>query len=316
MSIFDNLSNAQEQSNSLGQENKDKKFEKILYYTPVLNKNGEPLPLFKVKKGMNKFDILPWIAETDLFGQKGNCVFDVCVDVNMRLGAKQAQVVSRASLGMADPVTDEQLRQFNLAKEKGVTRNSSKKEKSECAEWKKAVSLFAMKRSLYIINVYNDDGTKTPHLFAPAYNSFGKLLKEKEQFLKSTGQDVIWAHPTLGPTICINGVDDPFPGDDGKMVPFIGFSSIEVIPRVKPYPESIVNKVPALDAHLIIPTEDEVYEYLFGVKPSVAPVVEEVEEESEQDLSFSTPAEDAPELFIPSEQETSAPEPDLDDLPF
>lgn len=333
MSIFDNLGEAQAKSNALGDDSnrEKKKFEKILYYNPVLNKDGEPLPLFKPKMGMNMFDILPWIAESDLFGMKGLPVFDVTVDVNMKVGSKMAQMVSRSGLGYSnDPIQEEQFRLYQLAKDtEGLSKSSSKEDKKKSKNWSTATSLFAMKRSMYIINVYNEDGTKTPHLFTPAYNSFAKFLVEKEEFLKSTGQAVpLWGHPTQGPTICLTGVSDPFPGNDGKMVPFIGFNSVETVPRAKPYlkPDAteeeelaFIKRIPSLDSYLKIPTEEEVYTMLFGVAPSQAPMVAETPApvvEEEAGLSFSSAA---PTLNVPDNKPVAepAPEPSFeDDIPF
>lgn len=322
MSIFDNLTNAQEQSTQLGNQDSGGGFSHKNFWEDIKDKDGNVIELWKPEIGDNYFDIMPWIPGTNLFGQldKG-AVFDIQLDVHMKMGTgKQTEdVLSRAGLGFPDdPIQDEQKRLFekanSIAEAQGIDKKSTK-------EWKKALSLYPKKRSLYLILVHNEDGTKTPKLFSPAYNTFGKLLEKKKRLLEKQGETVIWAHPTLGKTIYLECEETTFTPPGGTPIKFPGYDAVECINRAKPYPESIIDRMPQLDTYLKVPTADDCYKALFGTS---APVEEDEDETiTAEDLS-TTPS--GPSLNLPPSNESvnindapadAGPSTDFeDDLPF
>ncbi len=290
------LGNAQAVSAQRGVADGGAEFVHTNFWSPVLDAEGTPLTLWKPKLGDNAFDIMAWYAGTDDFGcVKGKPHFDIQVAVNMKMtfgksqasAKRTANMVSRSALGLSDPISDAQAEYFDLAKKN-----------KQSPEWKKAVGLYPKNRSLYLIMVYSDDmQTRKPYLFSPAYKSFGELLESKERLLKKQGKNTLWAHPTKGNTIYIEGVKSTFAAPNGDSIPFTGFSSIEVIDRPKPYTVEMIKKLPSLDTYVTIPTEEEVSEALYGkagapafVEEQQAPVsYEKVDGSAKADFSEDIP---------------------------
>lgn len=298
----------------------------VNFYNEIKNGKGEPLKLWKPKKGPNYIDIIPFQMATDKFANvsksraKGCLVPDIMVDVqwNKQQGNTYYNQVSRSGLGLPDdPFQEEAFRQFALAKKEGVSKASDKEVKSANAHWKTACSLFPKTRSLYLIAVYDDTKTKREFfLYSPAYHSFGKLLKEKKEAKEAIGEKIDWRHLPTSPTICIIGVEKEF--ENSK---FIGFDSIELMPRIKPYGktvedvEQLVLRMPSLDEYINIPTYEEAYKVCFGVD---APGPDAEPEESEPTLVMDTPTTVAEEETTSFEEpvEEEAAEDDFDDIPF
>ena len=306
MSIFDTLEDAQKVSSANG-KSEGNEYKVINFWEDMTTKDGTVITEWKPKMGSNKFDILPWIAGTDLIkdsannSMKGKVVFDIQLDVHMKLGTGHVthNLISRASLGLSDdPINDEQSRLFDANTKAGGVKGTP--------DFKKAVSLYPKKRSLYLIMVHNDDGTKTPHIYAPAWKSFGELLEKKKKFLESNGEKVIWAHPKLGKTIYLECTEESFTPAGGTPIKFPGFSAVEVLERKKAYPDSIVEKVPQMDTFLKIPTGDEMYKILFGID-RVIEKEPEVIQEVKQDLPVDTPSLNLPPTTDDFEEE---------DIPF
>lgn len=317
-SIFDNMNTVVTEQNPHAPS---KEFINHKFYTPILKKDGKELELWKPALGPNFFDLIPFKMATDKWDRvdinnakntirtKGSVVFDIIVDVNMRLtqGNTSWDLPSREFFGLDDdPVADEKWRLFKKAKEDfGITGKSSQADKDNCKTFQRAKSLFPSTRSLYIVAVYdpeivaynrNPKNTekkkykKTFHLFAPAYHTFGRLLEEKKSDEMKIGNDINWGHPTEGPTIFIDGKAGSWKDSSGTSRDMIDYKSIAIMPRLEKYPLDIIDKVPSLDEYIIVPTGDEVYKALFGVERKANAVDAESNDEEEEDegLSFSS----------------------------
>jgi hypothetical protein len=322
-SIFDNMN--EERTENPNAPSKD--FVNNRFYTPVLKKDGTELPLWKPALGPNYVDLIPFRMATDKYDRvdindakkinrnKGKIVYDIVVDVNMRLsqGNTSWDYPSRSFFGLeGDAIADEKWRLFKKAKEDhDITGKSPQSDKDNCAVFQRAKKLFPSTRSLYIVAVYdaeivvynreaqkynnNPDNKEKKqlnknkrefHLFAPAYHTFGRLLEEKKSDEMKIGNDINWGHPTLGPTIFIDGKDGEWKDSTGTSRKMVDYKSIAIMPRLEAYPDTIIDKVPSLDEHIIIPTEEEVYKALFGTSAPVAP--EETKEEAvDEGLSFT-----------------------------
>ena len=352
MSIFDNMNETATAPVSGGTDFINNKF-----YTPILKKDGTELELWKPVMGDNYFDLIPFIMGTDTFAMmdlkraKGSCVYDIMVDVNMRLkqGNTSWEYPSRSSLKLAvDPIHEEKIRLFAVAKDRyGITGKSTDAEKLACKEFQTAKGLFPSTRSLYIVAVYdretiafnrlpaNIDNQKkvkrTFHLFAPAIHSFGKKLEAKKSDEGKIGNTINWGHPILGPTIYIQGKDATFKAQ-GEEKHFVGYDSIAIMPRIEAYPkagateaqaEEFITKMPKLDEHITVPTSDEVYKALFGASAPVVEVQVETPKEDETGLEFKKTM-DAPvtvvETVVKPPVTVVEPEPVTDpyedDIPF
>ena len=300
-------------------------FVKIPFWNEVCDSSGTPLTEWKPKLGDNFFDIMPYIATSNNFkNEKGEIEWEIQVMVNLKLAyglsknqaKRTVDLVSRAGLGLPDPVADEQARLFDIASPGGVKNKT-------CAEWKEACALYPKLRTLYIIMVYSDDKkTRKPYLFAPAYESFGALLEKQHRSILRKGRDVIWSHPTEGMTIYLEGENKTFTPPGGQPTPFVGYSAVEAEARIAPYPEDICEKIPALDAAIIIPTLDEAYMALTGTTPGEA-VQETVQIEStpaKEDIGTFAPAGTSETTVVETKVEAvKAPEEKpafLDDIPF
>lgn len=320
MSIFDNMNQT---SAAPPAATNDVKVEN--FFSPIKDKAGNPLKLWKPKAGPNYIDLIPFQMATDKFAVadkfrvKGNLVFDILVDVNWnrKQGNTIYNQVSRSSLGLGDdPYQDEQVRLFAAAKEKGITGRSTKDAKKACPEFTQAVGLFPKSRSLYLIAVYSDDKqSRSFHLYSPAFHSFGKLLKEKKEAKEQMGENINWGHPVEGPTIFINGVEKEYEGST-----FVGFDSIDIMPRIKPYPEDIYTKVPSLDEYINVPTVDEAYMSLFGTNaPTTASEEETMPTIVVPEETPVAPVVETPPVATTTPAETKVEEAtktDWDDLPF
>jgi hypothetical protein len=348
-SIFDNMNQEIEENPHAP----SKEFVNNRFYTPILKKDGTELSLWKPALGPNYIDLIPFRMATDKWDKvdvndakkinrnKGKIVYDIVVDVNMRLtqGNTSWDYPSRSFLGLGDDaIAEEKWRLFNKAKDDfGITGTSPQADKDNCSVFQQAKKLFPSTRSLYIVAVYNAEivqynrdaqkfnnnpantdkkklkkNEREFHLFAPAYHTFGRLLEEKKSDEMKIGNDINWGHPTQGPTIFIDGRPDSWKDSTGTSRPMVAYKSIAIMPRLEAYPESIIDKVPSLDEHIIVPTADEVYKALFGVLPS-STVKEEVEEEG---LSFKK-AMSAPvtveETFTEDDDASSYEDEDTDD---
>ena len=316
---YASLGKKQENSTARGTADGTVEFEKKAFWGDVCDSSGNVLQEWKPKLGDNRFDIMPWKAVTNMFGNAvGDLCFDVQTSVNLKLSygipkstaKKTVDLVSLTGLNKADPIAVEQARLFELASPGGVKNKT-------CDEWKQACALYPKARSLYIIMVYSDDcKSRKPFLFAPAYESFGKLLDKQHRSLLRKGRDVIWAHPTEGMTIYIEGEKDTF-SVGGQQIEFVGYSAVEAEDRIQPYPMDIIDKIPALDGAIIIPTADDAYMALTGTNPGEniqeeAPVAEEFKPEGHT----ATTVVETPKVEV---AKTPAPKVDRgfeDDLPF
>lgn len=210
---------------------------------------------FELKKGVNKFDIIPYIVGTDKHPdlEKGEADYLLPIWVHRSIGPGKGDYVCPAkNYSKPCPICEE----YDILLKEGETEEDDLN------------SLKAKQRVLY--NVMGEDGEL--YLFHQSYFLFEKELLS-EAMDDEEGELLLFSSPDNGYTIQFR---------DTQTKGLERFKKFRLIERKSPIPEQILEEAHSLDSLLIISSYDELKEALFG-SGSLKKVEEEIEEETEEE---------------------------------
>lgn len=279
------------------------------YFTIPKNAKGTEYELLKLSEGLNIIDILPFYYKGGVLHNKNAGAFDYKLDVNVHknIGTSGSDILSLASLGLADPIADE-LTNLYLA-QKSIT---SQEEKDKFYN-EKIKPLRAKRRCLYIV-LHTVDGKRVPKIYETAHFSFEKMIADKLEESKALGEpERVFADPLTGCSIAIMGKKDTFGGHE-----FIKITSIKFVDRKTPIVKDeaaaikLVESLPKLDSLLIVKTPQEVKDLMYGAG-GVAKTIADIEEE--ETLSFTpSPSDNMYDTDEEVVEEAETPEDDSNDF--
>lgn len=311
MSIFSQQLGASQTESVESKDQKGNGSTREVYFNVPKNAKGVEYEMLKLSEGLNLIEILPFYFQGGVLHGKEAGAFDYRLDVqvNKSIGASGSDVLSLASLGQADPLSEELTNMYTM--QKTLTSQADKDKFYE----DKIKPLRAKRRCIYIV-LHTVEGKRIPKIFETAHFSFEKLIADKLEEEKALGLPPrIFADPLTGCSIAIMGKKDSFSGHE-----FIKVSSIAFVDRKTPIVKDedsavkLVKSLPKLDSLLVVKTYDEVRDLYFGAQPKTASVEETTPEE--EPLTFDVaPLDDAPVNVEINEVEVVEPEP-KDDLVF
>jgi hypothetical protein len=237
--------------------------------------------LFYIKvKGKKKLDFIPYVVgKGNPMADEGSLWFERTFWIHSNIGINEKSYVCPArSAGRRCPICEERARQ---------ARNpDAAKELIKALEPKQ--------RQLFqVIDLSEPD--KGVQLWEISYHLFGKSLKER---INNADEDRGWdrfADLTEGMTVEVVFVDKAIPGYSA----FFDCSSIDFLPRAKPYNDGMLDRVACLDDLLIIRDYEELKKIF----------LQETEEEGDKDEERPThrPGSADPAQTRPNPAKTAAP---------
>lgn len=224
--------------------------------------------LFKFKKGMNTFDILPFrvskknyrVRSKDV--KEGQAHYECTFFIHKGIGPEEKWVICpRESFG----------------KDCSVCNYMRKKMKANALSEDDRKALSPKERQLFIVRDHDDD-RKKKILENSHFRGFGELLKDKLLAVPETHYYQNFFHLTDGCTLSVRAKDIPM--GTGS---FVGPVNIEMEKRKKPI-DMDLNKIPCLDKYLIeMETEDLEELFLEGRKSDKKKGKEKEEDEDDDD---------------------------------
>jgi len=219
---------------------------------------------FKLKKGSNEIDILPYEVSVDTHPEqdKGELFYQRTIFVHYNVGPEEQSLLCPKTLGKNMPCP--------------ICKDVAKMYKDPDVDDDTISDIKAKKRELFNVNDATEEG-EDPQLLEISYYNFGKLLDEE---IREGGPDIgDFAELEGGKTIKVR-----MGSDTAGSYAFIKATRIDFEDR-DDYDEDILDKVADLDAMLVVKSFEEIEAIYNGEAPESTNSSEEQKEEKKEEKS-------------------------------